>query len=199
MNPLLIILFGLIGSYLYALRGGNYFRKGKSTLVNRLIFVIPFALLSYVAVGLPLVSVELFAGCLLAVILGHGVFMDCGRWKGSTGIVKEHEKPITWLIGPEKYAWSFNKRRLHNICGMGLLGMLRHSFIIAPFYAIIDTNCSIFYILLGLTHGLAYEIGYQIGERKILNFFPDYKFTSYGEHIVGFIILSGWCYFGTGQ
>ena len=184
-------LVGIIGAYLYHLRGGGYFRKGKSTLVNRLFFVIPVWLLVLYFVTF-LYSITFLIILLVTISLGHGLFMDMGRWKPSlnyeTRDYKEHEYPFTWLIGHEDYRWPFWKSWLHNFIGMSLVGAMRHASI-WTLYSEIKTEYLIAYTLLGLSHGLAYELGHQMG--KILDFFEPHEYTAYGEHLVGFIMLTG--------
>ena len=71
---------------------------------------------------------------------------------------------------------------------MSLIGFMRHASV-WTLYTQINTEYLIAYTLLGLTHGLAYELGHQAG--KILDYFERHEYTAYGEHIVGFIMLTG--------
>ena len=184
-------LIGIIGAYLYHLRGGGYFRKGKSTLLNRLIFVIPTSIVVYFL--LPLwSSIAFLITLFITISLGHGLFMDMGRWKPSYNqkakSYKEHEKPITWLIGPEDYRWSFWKSWLHNFIGMSLVGLMRHA-PVWTLYGQINIPYLVAYTLLGLSHSILYELGHQTG--RVLNYFDRHEYTAYGEHYVGFVMLTG--------
>lgn len=195
-----ILLIGLIGSFLYAVRGGNYFGGGRSTLMNRLAYTLPLGYLVYFLTGLTWESGYFTVATFLTIALGHGVFMDMGRWKPSgerEGYIKEHEYPITWIIGPENYRWKFSKRWKHNLIGMSLIGLIRHT-PVWSFYGHWDTTYLIIYTLLGLLHGPLYELGHQTG--KWFNFLRTTadKFTMYGEHYVGLLMVSGVYYLGTG-
>ena len=187
-TPILMV----IGAYLYALRGGHHFLKNSArTTFNRMFYLVPTFGLIY---GLTCFyhfswwsahgqAVHIFIG----VILGHGLFMDMGRWKPASGT--EHEYPVTWLIGAEDYSWPFWKGWLHNFVGMSLLGAIRHSHVWF-LYGQIPTMLIICYNAVGLLHGLYYEIAQQMRHFNYLGV-ERAGLIVYGEHLVGATMWGG--------
>ncbi len=174
-----------IGAILYAVRGGNYGTEKWPNIGLRLIYSLSLGLTAYYETYTIWQSPAFSALSFATICLGHGLFMDMGRFKPS-GFRIEHEKPLTLIpgIGPENYNWPFWRRWIHNCGCMSLLGVIRHLpalvFIgLVPYQAIAN------YVLAGLLHGPLYELGHQIGRLPILNRVPLDKRTLYGEHLVG--------------
>lgn len=196
----LFILFSFVGGYLWALRGGNFFRKGKSTQVNRLFYFLPT--MALVGLGfkilfpIPFPMLE-FAGAALimavGIILGHGLFMDMGRYV-SPLYRKETEAPFSWFFGAAYYDWPRPKRFHFDFAGMAFVGFVRHAWAWALAGTGISLSAIVAYQLLGILHPVLYELGHRLGEnpkwnKRLLNVAPD-KTTLYGELFIGTL---QWC------
>lgn len=174
----------VIGGVLYAMRGGNYGTESWPNLILRLIWAFGVGLLALYLTG-AVFHVAVFNILVFATIcLGHGLFMDMGRFKPATGLRTEHEKPITLLIGPEDYNWPFWRRWLHNCVGMSLLGVIRHSPAFV-FIGLVPYQTLVTYASAGLLHGPLYELGHQLAKLPVFSRLAPDKHTAYGEHLVG--------------
>jgi hypothetical protein len=194
--------FSCIGRYLWALRGGNFFRKGKSTQVNRLFYFLPTTVL--IGLGLKILfpipfPILGFIGAVvllaLGIVLGHGLFMDMGRYVAPNKR-KEVEAPFSWVFGPAYYDWPRNRRFNYDFWGMVSVGVIRHSWV-WPLVSVLGVWPCAIYTALGFLHAVFYELGHRIGENPKVNTqllaVPADKTTLYGELFVGTL---QWCSLG---
>ncbi len=194
------VLAGVIGSFAYANRGGNYLKAPNT--VNRLLYAIPavlllsFGFLTNNVTFSPISTVgNLFdaygitAGhaihFFVGLVLGNGLFIDMGRWFSRIER-KEYEAPVTWFIGAGKYPQTFEERWRFDMWGMSIYGLLRHSHL---WWMLGELPLSVIiaYQLSGAFYSLLYEAGHRTGEewgnplKK-----PGHEHTFYSEHYVGF-------------
>ena len=209
-----IILAALLGGVGYAIRGGHVPFTDKldswGTQAKRMFFVLPFTALPALFINAsdtmvykwaetsftdvptePLFWFTYFLLVFLVTILGHGEFMDMGRYlglnKGSP--VGRHQFPVTYMIGREDRRWSFWKRWVHNAVGMSIIGMMRHS-VIFLFLGAISFWWALGYTLLGILHSILYEAGYWLATMgKEVSAHQENKKITISEYLVGFLMV----------
>ena len=130
-----------------------------------------------VVLVLPLVSLGwlAFAGALVATliavyfisVMGHGTYMDLGR--NPQGHLDEPERPISWLLGPEKQGWSARQRLHHNFCGLLLKGAMLGTFVAVPLVIVARDPAYIVFMFSAASMPLCYLVAWNIPSR-IKNF-----------------------------